>query len=373
MGGTRRQGRRLHRSRGGHRRGSRPPLRGGGGAGRRRRRLAGVHELAAELGDAVVPQSPTCARGRGTWRRRPPRSSDGVASTCSSAMPASPWRHPAGADPRRAADRRLRRADGVNVLAPMLGVRACLDQLIAARGAVILTGSFASTNAAGGGALLHGLQARGARAHPPAGLRVAPTSGSTASPPAWPRPGCAGPRRSARRSATRCSTARSGRCRCRRCRRWMPTHGVFTLLASAGAAAMTGTWSRWTAGCRSGASRGRAVVLTWRHRKAGRRWSRGPGVASGRPSPRRCSRPGPGCSSAAANPARSRSPSPPSGRGVLPRRGVRRGLGLRGGEGGAPSAAGQVDVLVNNAGGFVRSATTADSPRPSGRSNCGPT
>lgn len=41
----------------------------------------------------------------------------------------------------------------VNVLAPLLGVRACLDALIASRGSVVLTGSFASTNAAGGGAL----------------------------------------------------------------------------------------------------------------------------------------------------------------------------------------------------------------------------
>lgn len=42
---------------------------------------------------------------------------------------------------------------GVNVLAPMLGVRAALDDLIAARGSIILTASFASFNAAGGGAL----------------------------------------------------------------------------------------------------------------------------------------------------------------------------------------------------------------------------
>lgn len=53
---------------------------------------------------------------------------------------------------------------GVNVLAPMLGVRACLDALIESKGGVILTGSFASANAAGGGALytaskhaIHGL------------------------------------------------------------------------------------------------------------------------------------------------------------------------------------------------------------------------
>lgn len=41
----------------------------------------------------------------------------------------------------------------VNVLAPTLGVRAALDDLIASRGCVILTGSFASFNAAGGGVL----------------------------------------------------------------------------------------------------------------------------------------------------------------------------------------------------------------------------
>jgi len=39
------------------------------------------------------------------------------------------------------------------VLAPALGVRAVLDDLIAANGTVILTGSFASFNAAGGGVL----------------------------------------------------------------------------------------------------------------------------------------------------------------------------------------------------------------------------
>ncbi len=42
---------------------------------------------------------------------------------------------------------------GVNVLAPMLGVRACLDALIESQGSVIITGSFAGSNAAGGGVL----------------------------------------------------------------------------------------------------------------------------------------------------------------------------------------------------------------------------
>lgn len=41
----------------------------------------------------------------------------------------------------------------VNVLAPLLGARAAFDALVATRGAVILTGSFASENASGGGAL----------------------------------------------------------------------------------------------------------------------------------------------------------------------------------------------------------------------------
>jgi NAD(P)-dependent dehydrogenase (short-subunit alcohol dehydrogenase family) len=42
---------------------------------------------------------------------------------------------------------------GVNVLASLLGVRAAAKQLIAARGAVILTASYASFHAAGGGVL----------------------------------------------------------------------------------------------------------------------------------------------------------------------------------------------------------------------------
>ena len=41
----------------------------------------------------------------------------------------------------------------VNVLALMLGARAALPHLIASNGSIIFTGSFASTNAAGGGAL----------------------------------------------------------------------------------------------------------------------------------------------------------------------------------------------------------------------------
>lgn len=42
---------------------------------------------------------------------------------------------------------------GVNVLAPLLGVRTALPHLISSRGCVILTGSFATYHASGGGAL----------------------------------------------------------------------------------------------------------------------------------------------------------------------------------------------------------------------------
>lgn len=42
---------------------------------------------------------------------------------------------------------------GVNVFAPLLGVRAALPHLIESRGAVVLTGSFATYHASGGGAL----------------------------------------------------------------------------------------------------------------------------------------------------------------------------------------------------------------------------
>lgn len=41
----------------------------------------------------------------------------------------------------------------VDLLGPMLGIRAVLEDLIASRGAVILTGSFATSNASGGGVL----------------------------------------------------------------------------------------------------------------------------------------------------------------------------------------------------------------------------
>ncbi|GII63738.1 3-phenylpropionate-dihydrodiol/cinnamic acid-dihydrodiol dehydrogenase [Sphaerisporangium krabiense] len=41
----------------------------------------------------------------------------------------------------------------VNVVAPMLGVRAAADELVKARGAVIITGSYASFHASGGGPL----------------------------------------------------------------------------------------------------------------------------------------------------------------------------------------------------------------------------
>ena len=113
-----------------------------------------VESLAAEFGDAVIPVV-TDVR---TW--------EGNAAAATAAVDrwgkidvfvgnagitdgATPLEAIAGPDLPDA----FAELFGVNVLAPMLGVRACLDELVRANGSVILTGSFASFNAAGGGAL----------------------------------------------------------------------------------------------------------------------------------------------------------------------------------------------------------------------------
>ncbi|MGK5112345.1 MULTISPECIES: SDR family NAD(P)-dependent oxidoreductase [unclassified Geodermatophilus] len=115
---------------------------------------AGVKELADELGEAVLPvvtdvrswegnvDAATAAVDR--WGRI-----DVFVGNAGITDGARPLEQIPGEHLTAAFDELM----GVNVLAPMLGVRACLGQLIATRGAVILTGSFASTNAAGGGAL----------------------------------------------------------------------------------------------------------------------------------------------------------------------------------------------------------------------------
>ena len=114
----------------------------------------GVKELADELGDAVVPLVTDVRSWEGNvaaaaaavdrWGRI-----DVFVGNAGITDGATPLEQIPGEQLTAAFGELM----GVNVLAPMLGVRACLDQLIATRGAVILTGSFASTNAAGGGAL----------------------------------------------------------------------------------------------------------------------------------------------------------------------------------------------------------------------------
>lgn len=114
----------------------------------------GVETLAAELGDAVLPvvcdvrswegNVAAAAAAVDQWGRI-----DVFVGNAGITDAATPLEAIAGADLPGAFDELF----GVNVLAPMLGVRACLDHLVSSNGSVILTGSFASFNAAGGGAL----------------------------------------------------------------------------------------------------------------------------------------------------------------------------------------------------------------------------
>ncbi|MGX6509599.1 SDR family NAD(P)-dependent oxidoreductase [Rhodococcus sp. SJ-2] len=115
---------------------------------------ATVVDLAAELGDAVVPVVANVATWSGnttaaqtaldTWGKI-----DVFVGNAGITDGARGLEDITGEQLPKAFDELF----GVNVLAPMLGVRACLDALVASRGSVILTGSFASTNAAGGGSL----------------------------------------------------------------------------------------------------------------------------------------------------------------------------------------------------------------------------
>ncbi|HEX3513694.1 MAG TPA: SDR family NAD(P)-dependent oxidoreductase [Trebonia sp.] len=115
---------------------------------------AAVNELPSELGNAVLPVvadvrswEQNCLAVQAavdTWGRL-----DVFVGNAGITDGAQALEDIEGADLTKAFDELF----GVNVLAPMLGVRAALPHLIEARGAVILTGSFASSNAAGGGAL----------------------------------------------------------------------------------------------------------------------------------------------------------------------------------------------------------------------------
>ncbi|WP_344615018.1 SDR family oxidoreductase [Dactylosporangium salmoneum] len=115
---------------------------------------ARVSELADELGEAVIPVVTDVRSWEGNvaaataaveqWGRI-----DVFVGNAGITDGARPLEQIPGGQLTAAFDELM----GINVLAPMLGVRACLEQLIATRGTVILTGSYASTNAGGGGAL----------------------------------------------------------------------------------------------------------------------------------------------------------------------------------------------------------------------------
>lgn len=113
-----------------------------------------VVQLAAELGPAVVPLIADVATWDGaqsavelavtTWGRL-----DLLVANAGITDGARPLEEIDGAQLPAA----FAELFGVNVLGPLLGVRAALDALTASRGSVIVTGSYASTNAGGGGVL----------------------------------------------------------------------------------------------------------------------------------------------------------------------------------------------------------------------------
>lgn len=114
----------------------------------------GVEELRSELGDAVVPLTGDVS----TWETNR-AAADAALNT---------WGRidvfvgnagifdgmvPLEDIPGERLPTAFRELFTVNVLGPLLGVRACTEELIANRGAVIITGSYAGTNTAGGGVL----------------------------------------------------------------------------------------------------------------------------------------------------------------------------------------------------------------------------
>ncbi|EOM77677.1 2,3-dihydroxy-2,3-dihydrophenylpropionate [Rhodococcus rhodnii LMG 5362] len=113
-----------------------------------------VDSLATEYGDRVVPVVADVSRWEGniaaaaaaldTWGRIDVFVGNAAITDSATALEEIDGDRLTGA---------FHEVFGVNVLAPLLGVRACLDALVASRGSVVLTGSFASTHAGGGGSL----------------------------------------------------------------------------------------------------------------------------------------------------------------------------------------------------------------------------
>ncbi|MQY14149.1 Cis-2,3-dihydrobiphenyl-2,3-diol dehydrogenase [Streptomyces sp. RB5] len=113
-----------------------------------------VGELSAELGEAVIPVVADVATWEGNVRAvRTALDAWGRLDVFVGNAGITDSARPLEDIPGDALPAAFGELFGVNVLAPMLGVRAALDALIASHGAVILTGSFAGSSAAGGGVL----------------------------------------------------------------------------------------------------------------------------------------------------------------------------------------------------------------------------
>lgn len=114
----------------------------------------GVHDLADEFAGAVVPvqgsvaswdvNSAAARTAIETWGRIDVFV--GNAGIFDAMVPLE-------AIPGDQLDQAFHELYAINVQGPLLGVRACLDQLIANQGSVIITSSFAGSNTAGGGIL----------------------------------------------------------------------------------------------------------------------------------------------------------------------------------------------------------------------------
>lgn len=113
-----------------------------------------VHELAGELGDSVIPVQADISTWAGNVAAaEAAREAWGRIDVFVGNAGITDGMVPFETIPGDELTKAFGELFAVNVLAPVLGVRAALDDLLAARGTVILTGSFASSSAAGGGVL----------------------------------------------------------------------------------------------------------------------------------------------------------------------------------------------------------------------------
>ncbi|MFI0350003.1 SDR family oxidoreductase [Actinomadura sp. 9N407] len=115
---------------------------------------AGVDRLAAELGDAVVPLVADVRSWEDNVRAvRTAVSEFGGLDVFVANAGITDGARPLEDIPGEELSGAFDEIFGVNVLAVMLGARAAVGDLVRSRGCVIVTGSYASSHAAGGGAL----------------------------------------------------------------------------------------------------------------------------------------------------------------------------------------------------------------------------